>query len=165
MCTVYNPDAAILTARPIRGQITSSGEGALWSIVEMHGQPLEVARPVEGLSVDGSMKKDPEQKPSHTDVSRFRLASQRKEQRLRKMSSCRNLDQQESNQNQNPNMRPSQVVSRLISKFETEASPIKMPRPVPTSNAGCMKPNNVSLQENFPSSSIVSQKLKPAHRK
>ena len=85
-----------VVARPMKGRITTFPDVASGNEEDnSQAEELSTSAAVAGSRVkqipitfemDTSMKKDPEQKPSHTDVSRFRLANQRKEQRLRKMS-------------------------------------------------------------------------------
>ena len=165
-----------VVARPIEGRITTSDVAS--SNVEDNSQAeglstaiAAVASSRERQSPSAAMmttnkRKEFDQKPSQADMMRDRLAKQRREQRLRRMSSSRNLEQAKPSQNRNPSLGTSQVVSKLISKFETDSSPIKMPRPATSSNAVCRKPSEVSyLKQTFIPGQYCEQNLKPVQTK
>ena len=92
--------------------------------------------------------------PSQAEMSRAKIAKQRRDQRLQRMSSSRNLAQAQSGPEPSPGT--NQMVSKLVSRFETVPSPIKMPRPPPTSAIMCRIPNagpvsNKNVIQNQPS--------------
>ena len=70
-------------------------------------------------------KKEHSLQPSQSELSRLKLAKQRREKRLQRMSSSRNLNQAVTAPEPSPGANPK--VTMLVSRFETSASPIKMP--------------------------------------
>ena len=84
-------------------------------------------------------KKMHSQQPSQAELTRLGLDKQRREKRLMRMSSSRNLSQAPRDPEPRPGANPK--VTQLVSRFETTPSPIKMPRPPPTSTTLCRTSN------------------------
>ena len=118
-------------ARPVEEQ---SHSPAMVKHPAVIPSPMDMATTTMDVQ-EHNMKKEHSLKPSNAEISRLKLEKQRREKRLLRMSSSRNLTPAvkapEPSQGANPK------VSKLVSRFETSASPIKMPRPPPTSTTGC----------------------------
>ena len=87
------------------------------------------------VTKEEAMTKEHKLQPSLFELKRLKMQEMRKKKRLQKMSSSRNLEEALPG----PGLAPGgcQGVSKLISKFETDPSPIKMPRPPPASTPAC----------------------------
>ena len=85
--------------------------------------------------------------PSQAEQKRLQLDMNRKKKRLDRMSSSRNLP--EASTDPGPTPGASQKVSKLVSRFETAPSPIKMPRPTPTSTPACRTTSSLSISLPF----------------
>jgi hypothetical protein len=96
--------------------------------------PVDMATTIKDVQ-ELPRKKEHSLQPSQAEVNRLKLAKLRKEKRLQRMSSSRNLIQAPRDPEPSPEANP--MVTKLVSKFETSPSPIKMPRPPPTSTTGC----------------------------
>ena len=92
-------------------------------------------------------KKESKLQPSQAELKRLQLDKARKRRRLDRMSSSRNFP--EAIADPGPTPGASQTVSKLVSKFETAHSPIKMPRPTPASTQACRTSPNVSISQPF----------------
>ena len=79
------------------------------------------------VTKEEAMTKEHKLQPSLAELKRLKMQELRKKKRLLTMSSSRNLEEALPG----PGLTPGgcQGVSKLISKFETDPSPIKMPRP------------------------------------
>ena len=135
------PSQAPAVARPTVGRITITDVAS--STEEVSSTAPGNTRPVEGgitttdasseeMSSPGTVvttikKKEYGQKTSQAEMLRAKITKQRRDQRLNKMSSSRNLAHAQSCPEPSPGT--SQMVSKLVSRFETVPSPIKMPRP------------------------------------
>ena len=92
-------------------------------------------------------KKESKLQPSQAELKRLKLDKARKERRMDRMSSSRNYPEAFADPGPTPGV--SQTVSKLVSKFETAPSPIKMPRPTPASTQACRTSPNVSISQPF----------------
>ena len=165
-----------LVARPIEGRITTSdvASSSLEDNSQAEGQSIAIAavassreRQIPSAAMmTTNQRKEYEKKPSQAEKLRDRIEKQRKEKRLNRMLSCRNLDQAKQSQNPNPSLGTCQVVSKLISRFETDPSPIKVPRPAIPSIAVCRKPSEVPfLKKKLIPGQYWEQNLKPVQTK
>ena len=90
-------------------------------------------------------KKESKLQPSQAELKRLQLEKSRKRRRLDRMSSSRNFPEAIADPGPIPGV--SQKVSKLVSKFETAPSPIKMPRPTPASTQACRTSPNMSISQ------------------
>ena len=164
------PSQAPAVARPTVGRITITDVAS--STEEVSSTAPGITRPVEGgitttdasseeMSSPGTVvttikKKEYGQRISQAEMLRARIAKQRRDQRLDRMSSSRNLANAQSCPEPSPGT--SQLVSKLVSRFETVPSPIKMPRSPSASTTLCRISNeNPVYRKKF----IPSQSCEP----